>query len=134
MSQVAWRDRLLPDSIVARMSVVLFAGILLAQALGAGLWAQQIKQSERQRLAEISTNLGSRIGQTAQFFTRLPNQYRPIVLVQLRDMGGTRYFVSVNAQLIVLDALEENENSQLAQIRRTNKTLNVINVANIKSL
>ena len=47
MSQAAWRDRLLPDSIVARMSVVLFAGILLAQALGAGLWAQQIKQSER---------------------------------------------------------------------------------------
>ena len=74
MSKVAWRDRLLPDSIVARMSVVLFAGILLAQALGAGLWAQQIKQSERQRLAQISTNLGSRIGQTAQFFTRLPKQ------------------------------------------------------------
>ena len=67
--QAAWRDRLLPDSIVARMSVVLQA-FLLAQALGAGLWAQQIKQSER-RLAEISTNLGSRIDQTAQFFTRL---------------------------------------------------------------
>ena len=117
MSQVAWRDRLLPDSIVARMSVVLFAGILLAQALGAGLWAQQINQSERQRLAEISTNLGSRIGQTAQFFTRLPNQYRHIVLDQLRDMGGTRFFVSVNAQLIELEALEENENSQLARAR-----------------
>ena len=114
MKLAQWRDRLLPKSIVARMSVVLFVGILIAQALGAVLWAQQIRDAERERLVEVAENLGSRIGQTLQFFERLPREYRHIVLDQLRDMGGTRFFVSVNADFIALERLEENASSRIA--------------------
>lgn len=96
------RDRLLPDSIVTRMTVVLFAGILLAQLLGAWLWTEQIKQSEHASISQIAANMGARIRQTIRFFSNLPDNYRHIVLNQLRDMGGTRHFVSVNEQLIPL--------------------------------
>lgn len=110
-----WRDRILPRSIVARMSLVLFIGILLAQALGGALWSRQIQASEAQRLEQVATNLGSRIGQTLQFFSRLPDQYRHIVLDQLRDMGGTRFFVSVNPAFIPLVQLPETEITKTAR-------------------
>lgn len=111
-----WRDRLLPSSIVARMSLVLFVGILIAQILGTYLWTRQFEKVERDRLLEISLNMGARMGQTILFFSRLPNQSRHIVLDQLRDMGGTRFFVSVNPEFIPLETMDDNELSQ--SIRR----------------
>ena len=114
MKLAQWRDRLLPQSIVARMSLVLFVGILIAQVMGALLWANQVQNSERERLVEITQNLGARAGQTLQFFGRLPREYRHIVLDQLRDMGGTRFFVSVNTQYIELPQLAPTGNFQIA--------------------
>lgn len=106
------RDRLLPKSIVARMSLVLFLGILIAQILGTFLWTRQFEIVERDRLLEIAQTMGARMGQTILFFSRLPHQSRHIVLDQLRDMGGTRFFVSVNSKFITLETLEDNELSR----------------------
>ena len=112
-----FRDSLFPNSIFARMAVTLLVGILLAQSLGAWLWIEQLKDSERKRFVELSENMGSRIGQTIQFFIKLPKEYRHIVLDQLRDMGGTRFFVSVNQAYIDLPTLEDNEFSTLVRER-----------------
>ncbi len=100
-------DALLPRSIVSRMTVILFVGILIAQGLGVWLWGQQLRDEERLRVSEIAVNMGARIGQTIQFFSKLPTEYRHVVLDQLRDMGGTRFFVSVNAQQIPLTVVKE---------------------------
>jgi len=100
-------DTLLPRSIVARMTVILFIGILLAQGLGVWLWGQQLRDEERLRVSEVALNMGARIGQTIQFFSKLPTEYRHVVLDQLRDMGGTRFFVSVNTQQIPLTMVKE---------------------------
>ncbi len=109
------RDWIFPNSIFSRMSLVLLIGIFVAQSLGTWLWIEQLKDSERKRLIEVSQNMGSRIGQTINFFTRLPNQYRHIVLDQLRDMGGTRFFVSVNKAHIDLPTISDNEFSNLVR-------------------
>jgi len=97
------------------MTSVLFVGILLAQALGTWLWVEQFQSSERYRMIEVSESMGSRIGQTIAFFEKLPKQYRHMVLDQLRDMGGTRFFVSVNKQYIDLVPIEESEFSLLVR-------------------
>ncbi len=97
------------------MTSVLFVGILLAQALGTWLWVEQFQSSERYRMIEVSESMGSRIGQTIAFFEKLPKQYRHMVLDQLRDMGGTRFFVSVNKQHIDLVPIEESEFSSLVR-------------------
>jgi len=120
---------LIPKTVVARMTSVLFIGIVIAQLLGAWLWVEQLKSSERDRMIEVSVSMGSRIGQTIAFFEKLPKQYRHMVLDQLRDMGGTRFFVSVNKQhidlvpivesefsVLVRDKLEESMFAQLGQI------------------
>ena len=105
----------MPKTVVARMTIVLFIGILIAQLLGTLLWVEQLKSSERDRLVEVSQAMGSRIGQTIEFFGKLPKQYRHIVLDQLRDMGGTRFFVSVNKNFIYLDEIHETEFSLLVR-------------------
>jgi signal transduction histidine kinase len=104
-----------PKTVVARMTSVLFVGILLAQALGTWLWVEQFQSSEKYRMIEVSESMGSRIGQTIAFFEKLPKQYRHMVLDQLRDMGGTRFFVSVNKQHIDLVPIEESEFSSLVR-------------------
>ena len=97
------------------MTSVLFIGILIAQLLGTWLWVEQLQSSERDRMVEVSEAMGSRIAQTIAFFEKLPKQYRHIVLDQLRDMGGTRFFVSVNKQYIDLVPIEESEFSSLVR-------------------
>ena len=97
------------------MTSVLFIGIVIAQLLGAWLWVEQLQSSERDRMIEVSESMGSRIGQTIAFFEKLPKQYRHIVLDQLRDMGGTRFFVSVNKQHIDLVPIAESEFSLLVR-------------------
>ena len=106
---------LIPKTVVARMTFVLFIGIVIAQLLGAWLWVEQLKSSERDRMIEVSVSMGSRIGQTIAFFEKLPKQYRHMVLDQLRDMGGTRFFVSVNKQHIDLVPIAESEFSVLVR-------------------
>ena len=108
---------LIPKTVVARMTSVLFIGIVIAQLLGAWLWVEQLKSSERDRMIEVSVSMGSRIGQTIAFFEKLPKQYRHMVLDQLRDMGGTRFFVSVNKQHIDLVPIAESEFSVLVRDR-----------------
>ena len=97
------------------MTSVLFVGIVIVQLLGAWLWVEQLQSSERDRMIEVSESMGSRIGQTIAFFEKLPKQYRHIVLDQLRDMGGTRFFVSVNKQHIDLIPIAESEFSLLVR-------------------
>ncbi len=97
------------------MTSVLFVGIFLAQILGAWLWVGQLQTSERDRMVEISQGLGARIAQTVKFFEELPKEYRHIVLDQLRDMGGTRFFVSVNKRYIDLVPIQESQFSTLVR-------------------
>lgn len=105
----------MPKTVVGRMTSVLFVGIFLAQILGAWLWVGQLQTSERDRMVEISQGLGARIAQTVKFFEELPKEYRHIVLDQLRDMGGTRFFVSVNKRYIDLVPIQESQFSSLVR-------------------
>ena len=59
---------LIPKTVVARMTSVIFIGIVVAQLLGAWLWVEQLQSSERDRMVEVSESMGSRIGQTIAFF------------------------------------------------------------------
>ena len=114
------------------MTSVLFVGILMAQVLGTWLWVEQLQSSERDRMVEVSESMGARIGQTIAFFEELPKQYRHMVLDQLRDMGGTRFFVSVNKQHIDLVPIAETEFSVL--VRENLQTSMVAQLGQIEDL
>ena len=80
--------------------LIMIVGVLSAQLASYALWSAQTRSSQYEQLDEISNNLAYSIASTVRFFRSLPYEYRHIVLNQLRDMGGTRFFVSVNEKRI----------------------------------
>lgn len=98
-----------PSSINQRIFTVLALGVVLAQLLSTVIWSAQWKSEYEQRIQEMGQGLAGRVVATAEYFIALPHSYRRVVLDQLRDMGGTRFFVTLNETKIdVLDRVDSN--------------------------
>lgn len=105
--------RLWPDSLFGRMLVVLLIGVLLAQVVSNAIWVNRLNKEKEIVAERVAQDLAQSVASTIVFFESLPSQYRHVVLSQLRDMGGTRYFVSLNKELI---NIADIENSKLKSI------------------
>ncbi|MGL5948761.1 MAG: ATP-binding protein [Aeromonas sp.] len=94
------------------MLLLLLLAIVLSQSLLTGLWMQQIAQRELSGLLGATRNLAMSAASTVNFFKSLPLQYRHIALDQLRSMGGSRFFVSLNEAKIKLTPLKASQRKQ----------------------
>ncbi|WP_081645842.1 ATP-binding protein [Litchfieldella anticariensis] len=74
----------------------MIVGVLGAQLSSYAIWTAQARSSQLKQIDELSNNVAYSVASTVRFFRSLPYEYRHIVLDQLRDMGGTRFFVSIN--------------------------------------
>ena len=117
-SNLSW---LVPKTILARVTSIIFIGVLIAQLLGTWVWVEQLKSSERDRMTELSQSMGNHIGKAIGFFEKLPNQYRKETLEGFRTNGGTfldfgaEFFVSMNAEYIDLTPISTTEFSLLVR-------------------
>ncbi len=92
------RWRLLPRSLLGRMLLLTLLVVLLAQGLSSIIWVAQLRASQLQGLRASASSLAHSMSASVSYFRSLPVAYRPMVLDQLRSMGGTRFFVSLNAK------------------------------------
>lgn len=107
------RARLLPQSLLGRLSLVMLAGVLLTQLAGNAIWWRQLRIDSEAETSSAARNLAHSAASTIRFFLSLPPNYRPLVIQQFREMGGTRFFVNVNRT--PLD-VREIESAPLARI------------------
>lgn len=96
------------DRLLWRIVLVMALGVMCAQTLGTLVWANQLRQSALADALNAGKNMAMNAAGTIRFFRDLPPAYRPIVIEQLRTMGGTRFFVNVNTQKIPVTALRHN--------------------------
>jgi len=89
-----------PQSLLGRLLSVIISGILIAQLLASLFWLTQIRQTDTVHIRDLTKQIAHSVASTAQFFLKFPVEYRHIVLDQLRNMGGTRYFVTLNEEHI----------------------------------
>jgi len=108
-----WRQRLIPRSLVSRMLLLTLLAVALAQTFSSLLWVNQFQNREIEGLQETTHDLALSAASTVRFFTRLPLEYRHIVLDQLRNMGGTRFFVSLNKEEIRIIPTPDTSRKQL---------------------
>ncbi|MCL6417075.1 ATP-binding protein [Aestuariirhabdus sp. Z084] len=101
--------QLIPRSLIGRMLTVMVLGVLLAQVVSYTVWVQQIDTDKEQVAERMAQELAQSVASTVTFFKALPSDYRHIVLSQLRNMGGTRFFVSLNKELIQVEDIEASE-------------------------
>lgn len=96
------------NSLVSRtLALTLFAA-LVAQIIATTIWYTESKKREIEGITSTSASMASMFASTVTFFESLPVSYRHIVLNQIRNMGGTRFFVSFNKQKLIVEPIANN--------------------------
>ncbi len=99
--------RLMPRSLLGRMLFLTLLVVLLAQALSSVIWVSQLRASQMEGLLTSARSLAQSMVASVSYIRSLPIGYRPMVLDQLRSMGGTRFFVSLNDKPLEMRVLPE---------------------------
>ncbi|MEX2367228.1 MAG: ATP-binding protein [Pseudohongiellaceae bacterium] len=94
----------LPRSLFARLLLVMLSGVGVAQILTSLIWAGQLDSDSRNRVAENAQYLAITLAATIGYFQALPDNVRPIVIDQQREVGGSRLFMSVNQQQLTTES------------------------------
>ncbi|MCL6691808.1 ATP-binding protein [Pseudomonas sp. R3.Fl] len=103
---------LVPRSLLGRMLLLTLLAILVAQGLSSLFWLSHLRSSQREGLLTSSRSLAYSMAASVSYFRSLPIGYRPLVLDQLRSMGGTRFFVSLNERPLQMQSLPDTPNKQ----------------------
>lgn len=107
------RLRLIPRSLLGRMLLLTLLVVLLAQALSSVIWVSQLRASQMEGLLTSSRSLAQSMVASVSYIRSLPIGYRPMVLDQLRSMGGTRFFVSLNDKPLDMRVLPETPRKRM---------------------
>ena len=85
-----------PRSLLGRMLLLTLLAIVIAQTLSSAIWLSQLRTTQLEGLVTSARSLARSMTATVTYLRSLPLAYRPLVLDQMRSMGGTRFFVSLN--------------------------------------
>lgn len=102
----------LPRSLLGRMLLLTLLVVLVAQGLSSFIWLSQLRASQREGLVASAHSLAHSMSASVSYFRSLPLAYRPLVLDQLRSMGGTRFFVSLNDRPLDMRVLPSTPRKQ----------------------
>ncbi|WP_369601059.1 ATP-binding protein [Hahella sp. SMD15-11] len=103
MPELRW-----PRSLRARLVIMLLLTLLAAQGLSIWIWQRQARQAHDETVISLGRQLAYSIASTVRFFGQLPRDYRHIVLDQLRRMGGSRFFVTLNNEHIEVTPIPDS--------------------------
>src|SRR4051812_38167076 len=90
-----WADRLLPATLRGRIMGVMVLCVLLSQLLATAVWTWQLRDAALRDARDAARQTGVSAAAAIRFMRDLPGQYRPLLIDQLRQMGGTRFFVAI---------------------------------------
>ncbi|MEL7293226.1 MAG: ATP-binding protein [Pseudomonadota bacterium] len=109
MSQRWWRvvRTFKFNSLVSRTLGLTLLAVILAQGVATSIWYTESKHRELAGIRDASQSMANMFASTINFFQSLPVNYRHIVLDQIRNMGGTRFFVSFNKEKLLVDSIKE---------------------------
>jgi signal transduction histidine kinase len=101
--------KLIFRSLISRMLLLTMLSVVVAQTISSFFWVSQFTESEKKSVILNAQHLAEGALSTISFFKDLPLQYRHLVLEQLRGMGGTRFFVSLNSERININPITDSE-------------------------
>ena len=114
MQRSRWQRLFNPNSLVNRTLLLTVLAVVLAQGLAMSMLYSESKQQELQGIRSVSSNMAGMFASTVTFFQSLPVRYRHIILDQVRNMGGTRFFVSINREKLIVEPIANSELKQAA--------------------
>jgi len=103
-----------PQSLLARLSLVMVAGLLITQVAGSVLWATQLQARNEADVKSAAQYLGQGAASSIRFFRSLPPSYRSLLIQQFREMGGTRFYVALNRGEVAVQEIAPQALAQTA--------------------
>ena len=100
--------RLLPRSLLGRLTLVMVAGLLVTQLTASVIWASQSRAKAQVEAQSASQYMAHSASGAIRFFRSLPANYRLLLIQQLREMGGTRFFVNLNRAYVPVARIAEH--------------------------
>ena len=100
--------QLLPQSLLGRLTLVMVAGLLVAQLAASTIWASQSRAKARVEAQLAPQYMAHSASGAIRFFRSLPANYRLLLIQQLREMGGTRFFVNLNRAYVPVARIAEH--------------------------
>ncbi|MFZ6724995.1 sensor histidine kinase [Undibacterium sp. MH2W] len=110
-----WLQRILPSSLLGRLSIVMVAGVMLTQFVGNAFWAAQMRKESQIEVTESSQHLAQSAASTIRFFMSPPPNFRPLIIQQFREMGGTRFYVNLNSVPLKIKEIPDETLTALAK-------------------
>jgi len=104
----AWPQRFgsfLFDSLQGRFVLAMLGGLALVQLAVNLVWYSQIEQRVRRQTEQAAHHVAGGAVGAARALRELPAAYRPLLLEQLRTMGGARFLVFVNNAEVAVNPL-----------------------------
>jgi signal transduction histidine kinase len=95
------------DTLQGRFTLVMVLGVLVAQLVTNALWAQQLQARARLEAQQAAEHLATGAAGAIRSFRELPVNYRPLLIEQLRTVGGTRFFVFVNHEKVEVESIRQ---------------------------
>ncbi len=108
------RWRWLPASLLGRLTLVMVAGVLITQVAGNAIWAAQLRSKAQADTRSAAQFLGHGAANAVRFFRSTPPDYRPLLIQQFREMGGTRFFANLGTAPVDVQAMPPQPLAQLA--------------------
>jgi len=102
-------NHILPSSLQGRLTLVMVIGVLLTQLAGNIIWAAQRRAEAHEEVRTAAQHLAHSASSAVRFFLSLPPNYRPLIIQQYREMGGTRFLVNINHAPVSVRALAGQE-------------------------
>jgi signal transduction histidine kinase len=99
----------IPKSLLSRLVWSIVVGVCIVQLLGNSLWVYQIRQEVVVASDEQADNIAVSINNTLRYVSKLPASYRAIALEQLREAGGSRFYISMHQQRIDVHSLKSSD-------------------------
>lgn len=115
--------RVWPSSLLGRLTLVMVAGVLVTQLAVSAIWTSQLRAKSQVEAQAASVYMAHSASGAIRFFRSLPLAYRALIIQQLREMGGTRFFVGLNHAYVPVEQIQSQPLAQdaLATIAATLK-------------
>ncbi|AKJ26776.1 histidine kinase [Caldimonas brevitalea] len=106
--RVNWRrlGDLFGNTLQGRFTLVMVVGVLLAQLASNVLWARQLQARAHEEAEQAAHHVAIGAGGAIRSFRELPVNFRPLLIEQLRTMGGTRFFVFMNREPVKVEPVQ----------------------------
>ncbi|QYG03033.1 ATP-binding protein [Massilia sp. NP310] len=98
-------QRWLPASLLGRLMLVMAAGLLVTQVAASAIWASQLRYKSQVETQSAARYVAHSAAGAIRFFRSLPPAYRALIIQQLREMGGTRFFVNLNHAYVPIEQI-----------------------------